>query len=394
MATQPRIEDNPIVKEFIELVTTYSASGDERKIADLLIRKLKEIGCVDIYEDDAGKHYGGNTGNIHATLPGTMPGSILFAAHMDRGEIMMVNGARPPIRPVINEKEGRIETDGTTLLAGDDIAGVVAILDALRRLKASGKPHANFEVLFSASEEDAAKGSLYADYSRIKSKIAYALDSNGAMGKISSGFPSGAKMSVELIGRGAHYGSAPERGINAATAAAKIMLNIKQGTIDENTESNFAVLHAGEEATYGICDYAVIKGQAQSQIHQHLLDYIEYFKRFCKVSMEYTGIQLKFWDKVYYYAYKTPDDAGSVRLASKVLTDMGKKPFTMNVKACYDSNNFVLHGIDSVALGMGYYFNHSKNEYMSLPQLLENGEFIKNIVLEYSNNRDLYEKKA
>jgi len=31
---------------------------------------------------------------------------------------------------------------------------------------------------------------------------------------------------------------------------------------------------------------------------------------------------------------------------------------------------------------------------MSIPQLLENGEFIKNIVLEYSNNRELYERKA
>jgi di/tripeptidase len=152
------------------------------------------------------------------------------------------------------------------------------------------------------------------------------------------------------------------------------------------------LMHAGEEATYGICDYAVIKGQAQSQVHQELLDYIDYFERFCRASVELTGIQLKFWHKVYYYAHKTPDDAGSVRLAWKVLSDMGKKPFTMNVKACYDSNNFVLHGIDSAALGMGYYFNHSKNEYMSISQLLQNGELIANIVLEYSNNRALYEK--
>ncbi len=392
MESQNNIENHPLVKEFIEIATTYSASGDERKVADLLIKKLGEIGCVDIHEDDAGKKLGGNTGNVHATLPGTLPGSILFAAHMDRGEIMMVDGARPPIRPVVNAKEDRIETDGTTLLAGDDIAGIMAILDALRRLKASGKPHASVEVFFSVSEEDAAKGSLYADYSRVKSKIAYALDSNGAMGKISSGFTSGAKLSVELIGRGAHYGSAPERGINAALAAAKILYTIKQGVINEKTESNFPVLHAGEEATYGICDYAVIKGQAQSHAHQELLDYIQYFERFCRASVEYTGIQLKFWHQIYYYGHKVPDDAGSVRLAWKVLSDMGKKPFTMNVKACYDSNNFILHGIDSVALGMGYYFNHSKNEYMSISQLLQNGELIANIVLEYSNNRALYEK--
>ncbi len=385
-------KEKQLVDEFIELVTTYSASGDERLVADILLKKLDEIGCIDIFEDDAGKAFEGNTGNIHATFPGTLPGSILFAAHMDRGEIMMENGVRPSIKPIINEEEDRIETDGTTLLAADDIAGVVAILDGIRRLKESGLPHSNIEVLFTVSEEDAAQGSLNADYSKIKSKLAYAMDSNGAMGKISSGGPSGAKMSVEFIGRGAHYGSAPERGINAAMAAAKVLVNIRQGQVDDYTVCNYPVLHAGEEATYGICDYAIIKGQVQSQQHQNMLDYLDYFERFCRASVEGTGIKLKFWHEIYYKAFKTPDDAGSVRLARKVLIDMGKEPYTMDVKACLDSHNFVQNGIDSVAVGMGYYFNHSKNEYMSLSQLFENGEFIKNIVLEYSKNPSAYEK--
>lgn len=392
MKNHGKIESNPVVKEFLELVSTYSASGNERQIADILVKKLKEIGCVDIYEDDAGKQFGGNTGNIHAVLPGTLCGSILFAAHMDRGEIMSVDGKQPSIQPIINEPEGRIETDGTTLLAADDVAGLVAILDGLRRLRTSAKPHCNVEVFFSVSEEDATKGSLHADYSRIHSKIGYAMDSNGAMGKISSGGPSGAKMSVEVIGRGAHYGSAPERGINAATAAAKILLGIKQGQVDDCTVSNFPVLHAGDDATYGICDYAIIKGQAQSQIHQNLLDYLDYFEKFCKETVAGDGIELKFWHEVYYEAFKTPDNAPSVRLASKVLRDMGCEPYTMDVKACLDSHHFVRHGIDSVALGMGYYFNHSKAEYMSLSQLIENGAFIKNVVLEYSDNPAIYER--
>lgn len=284
--------DHPAVQEFIEFVTVHSASRNERAVADLLLTKLRELGCTDIYEDTAGDLLGGNTGNIHGILPGTLPGSLLFCAHMDRGEILSVCDREPVIRPRL--QDGRICSDGTTLLAADDVAGIVAILNGLRLLKASSIPHCNVEVLFTVCEEDCALGSCHADYSRIRSRLAYAMDSNSDIGRIVNRAPSGSKLEVELFGRGAHYGSAPENGIDAALAAAKILSGIRQGHLDRETFANFPVLHAGGEATYGICEYAVIKGQVQSYDRKKLQDYIEYFMDFCRTQTEQAGIQLRF----------------------------------------------------------------------------------------------------
>ena len=124
------MESNAMVNEFFELVQLDAASLNERAVADAILNKLKGFDCR-VFEDDAGTILGGNTGNIYAIFDGELEGSVLFGAHMDR----VANGIG--IKPQI--KDGRIVSDGTTILAADDIAGVVALLDGIRRIKASGK---------------------------------------------------------------------------------------------------------------------------------------------------------------------------------------------------------------------------------------------------------------
>ncbi|MGI6029003.1 MAG: M20/M25/M40 family metallo-hydrolase [Candidatus Heteroscillospira sp.] len=373
-----------IIEEFIQLVTTFSASRNERAVADLLLAKLRDIGCEDVYEDSAGEAIGGNAGNIHGTLRGSLPGSLLFCAHMDRGEILSPGGIKPDIQ------EDKIYSDGSTILAADDVAGIVTILAALRELKASGKNHCSVEVLFTVCEEDCVQGSYHADYSRIRSRLAYAMDSNGAVGRIVRAAPSGASLKVELFGRGAHYGSAPENGIDASLPAARILLALKQGAADDDTVANFPVLHAGREATYGICEYAVIQGQVQSYSHRKLLDYIRYFEELCRSVTQGTGLELKFDDQVLYEHFEVSENSTAVKLAFKSLRDLGAEPYTEFGKACLDSHNFNAHGIQSVALAMGYRLNHSNREYQEIHQLIKNTRLIQQIVLEYSNNREEY----
>ena len=115
-----------ILSDFMEMVTVDAISYDERKVADICLKKLHELGCTDIYEDNAGEKVGGNTGNIFARFPGTLPGSILFSAHMDR----MPQGFG--IEPVI--ENGVVSTKGDTILAADDLGGIAAIFDGIRKL--------------------------------------------------------------------------------------------------------------------------------------------------------------------------------------------------------------------------------------------------------------------
>ena len=72
-----------IIEDFKQLVSFDSISFHERKTADWLIERLQKMG-FSVEEDDAGSHYGGDTGNLYAVLDGTLPGDpVIFCAHMD-----------------------------------------------------------------------------------------------------------------------------------------------------------------------------------------------------------------------------------------------------------------------------------------------------------------------
>lgn len=123
------MDQQRIIEEFKELVSIEVYSRKERAIADVLKKKLTDLGLT-VTEDGAGEILGGDTGNLYAVLPGDPSiEPVLFSAHMDR----VANNGH--ISPVINEEEGIIHSDGKTILAGDDIGGVCAILAMLRTVQ-------------------------------------------------------------------------------------------------------------------------------------------------------------------------------------------------------------------------------------------------------------------
>lgn len=141
------MDQKRIIDEFKELVSIEVHSRDERRIADVLKEKLTALGLT-VTEDKAGEVLGGNAGNLYAQLPASTDGEpVLFSAHMDRV------GNHGHIVPLVKEEEGKIVSDGTSILAGDDIGGVAAILAMLREVKEKQIPHGLIEVAFSVCEE-------------------------------------------------------------------------------------------------------------------------------------------------------------------------------------------------------------------------------------------------
>ena len=160
-----------ILDEFMKLVGISSPTGDERRMADTLKQKLFEIGC-EVQEDDAGRALGGTAGNVIARLKGEGGRPVLLSAHMDRvpngdGIICRVDG-------------DRIVSAGDTILAADDVSGICAILDGLRRVVKSGRPHGGVEIVFTVHEERLAMGGKFLDYNLISARNAYCFDSQAA----------------------------------------------------------------------------------------------------------------------------------------------------------------------------------------------------------------------
>jgi len=120
--------------EFLDLVSISSLSKREGAIARRLETILKGMGAT-LEVDDAGEKVGGETGNLLARFAGTKPGAspFLLSAHMD---------TVGPAEKIRVQVEGDIvRTDRTTVLGGDDKAGIVAIFEAIRILREKSIPH-------------------------------------------------------------------------------------------------------------------------------------------------------------------------------------------------------------------------------------------------------------
>lgn len=100
----------------------------------------------------------------------------------------------------------KITSDGTTILAADDVSGIVSILEGVRRIRESGLEHCDVEIVFTACEEKLATGGKHLDYSLIHAKHAYCLDSPGHTGRIINAAPSKVQFFVDVDGKAAHAG--------------------------------------------------------------------------------------------------------------------------------------------------------------------------------------------
>ena len=363
-----------ILEEFLELVQIDSDSLFERNMADALIAKLKEIGC-EVWEDKQMiNEIGGNAGNIYAVLEGTVPKAILFSAHMDR-----VSNGRG-IKPVI--ADGKITAQGT-ILAADDVSGIAAIIDGLRRVKQLDKPHPRIEVLFTVCEEKFVTGSRYINYDRITAKEAYVLDSPGRIGRVINGAPAKARISFEVTGKNAHAGNAPEQGINAVMAAAKALVKLPDGRLDFESTANYSMFEA-QGVSNVVNAHAAVSGEARSRNNEKLEAYIKNVEKVCKETADETGAEFKVNIIRDYRSFLVPTASCCIQRAGRVFDKMG---IEMRVEAGgggMDANRLNEHGITAVGLATGYTRNHTPLEELQVEDLLRSGEMVEKLVFEFA----------
>ena len=179
---QSEVQPDRLIEEFLELVQVDSISGKERQLADLLIRKLTDLG-LEVREDEAGSAVNSNTGNIIGRLPGSGRGPvIMLCAHMDTVEPGL------GVKPVL--ADGVIRSAGDTVLGADDKAGIATILEVLRIVREHSFEHGGLEVVFTIWEEGGMFGAKNLQYNQLKARYGFVLDSDGVPGTIIQGaFP-------------------------------------------------------------------------------------------------------------------------------------------------------------------------------------------------------------
>ncbi|MEA3172158.1 MAG: glutamate carboxypeptidase, partial [Pseudomonas sp.] len=240
------------------LVNIDSGSGYEpglTQVRDIAVDELKQLGfSIELVPDKAA-----NNSHVIATLKGTGKARILLMAHMDT---VFKEGSAAE-RP-FHIKDGRAYGPGVM----DDKGGIVAGIYALKVLKNQGfKDYANITFLLDASEETGSEAASELIRNTAKS---HDVTLNLEPGRPADGLVVWRKGSatavVEVKGKAAHAGVAPELGRNAAMEAAHQILQLgKLGDEEKKTTINFTVIKAGDR-TNVIPDQATAKADVRAAL--------------------------------------------------------------------------------------------------------------------------------
>ena len=359
--------------EFAELVAIDSESLSERKMADCLTARLRKEGYR-TEEDDAGKRLGGNAGNLFAALPGELPGPpLLFSAHMDT--VSPGKGKR-----AVFHRDGRVTSAGDTVLGGDDILGIVQILEGIRAVREAGLPHRDIEILFPVAEELYGLGSALFDYKKSRAREAYVLDFSGPTGKASLSAPSILSFEAEVRGKAAHAGFEAEKGIHAINRMSRAVAALPQGRLDEETVRNIGLIRGGR-ATNIVPDLCVCSGEVRSWTHKKALEAADEVET---IFREHAGpeAEVSVRVRIHLEAYRISPEEEVVRRFLRAAEKTGLKPELTKTFGGSDNNNFVLHGIRGIVLSCGMYRGHSLEEYTTKEDMKKGAELVAALITE------------
>jgi tripeptide aminopeptidase len=358
-----------IVNEFLKYIGIDSLTKAEGEFAGFISEELVDLGA-EVYIDNAGEQVGSDTGNVIAKFKGTIDRQpIMFSSHMDT--VSPGKGIKPVIRDNI------IYSDGTTILGGDDKAGIAAVIEAIRCLQENNIEHGPIEIVFSIAEEGGLLGAKNLDYSKIESKLAFVLDSSGSPGQIVIKGPAQDKIDVKIIGKPAHAGVSPEEGISAIQVAASAISRMKLLRIDEETTANIGSINGGI-ATNIVCPEIIIKAEARSlnsgKLDAQTVHMIACFKQ----AAEEFGAKLEVETSRSYSELVIDENDEIVNIVRKACENVGLKASTVSTGGGSDTNVLNGKGIKSVNLGIGAKKPHTLEEYLRIEDLVN----ISGIVIE------------
>ena len=226
-----------VLELFLELAAVPSPPGEERAVADRVIRYLRDCG-LEPDEDDAGASVGSTAGNVFTRLEPTAAGERVFlCAHFD---------TVPPtdtIEPVV--EDGIVRNAQPTILGSDNKAAIAVMLEATRRILSENRRHAGLELVFTPKEEVGLLGAFAFDHERLAARTGYVYDQAAAIGEVILGAPSAQQIEITFHGRAAHAGMYPEEGRSAIAAAARAISEMRLGRIDEETTANVGTISGG-----------------------------------------------------------------------------------------------------------------------------------------------------
>jgi tripeptide aminopeptidase len=401
------VDVNAAIGRLLRFLAVEGVTGREKAIGDTVAAALVEAGVPKsaIRHDDANEKISlpTETGNLIATLPGTQPGPrVLFMTHLDT--VPLAAGA-VPVR-----KGDRVVPAGRTALGGDNRTGCAVLVTLAATLLKHKLPHPPLTLLFTVREESGLHGARHVDPADLGSPaMGFNFDGRSAS-DVTIGAVGAERWEVDILGKAAHAGVAPEQGISAtAVASIAIATAVRLGwfgKIVKDSEklgeslksrrrgaenkrarsrevlrgtSNVGVFggrdgRSAGDATNVVTDYVHIHGESRSHDARFAkaitAAYREAFRAAETQVRDDRGrtAKVKFSARLDYHPFRLKETAPVVRHASRAVEAIGSRSKTKIANGGLDANWLVRRKIPTVTLGAGQNAIHTVDEFVDLTE--------------------------
>ena len=337
-----------------------SPSGDERAVADVVTRYLRDCG-LEVDEDATGPEIGSTMGNLFVSLAPTAAGTpIFFCAHLDTVP------ATAPIEPVV--ADGFVRNAAGTILGADDKAAVAVMLEATRRIVAENRPHAGVELLFTAREEVGLEGAFAFDHTRLRARLGYVYDQAAPIGTVILGAPSSRALEVTFHGRASHAGMYPDEGRSAILAAARAISEFRLGRVYDDSTANVGTISGGT-ATNIVPEWCTFEAEARSHDEGKLADLIGEMQNAITFAATIVDCEVETRSRKSYRGYRFTKTDPAVALAARALASCGYEVVYDRSGGAADANVFNERGLKCVNLANGMASIHTPDERIAVADL-------------------------
>lgn len=386
--------------------TTYPSSANQRELAEFLVEEMRILGLVNVHMNDYGVVYG--------TIPSNNnhQGDVIgLIAHMDTspdasgeninpqiirnydGENIILHDdmiLNPQEFPDLLKVKGHdiITTDGTTLLGGDDKAGIAIIMSMAEYMyKHPEFKHNDIQIAFTPDEE-IGKGTKHFDLDVFQADYAYTID-GGSIEELYFENFNAYSVTVDILGKSIHPGNAKNKMINSLMVAKEfdnMLPNHKRPEFTEGYEGFHHLNHM-----HGTCEKThleyIVRNHSFTEIKKQLND----FTRIQSYLNSYYGSELvNLTINEQYLNMKdviidTPEIVEQVEIA---MQDIGLTPFVVPIRGGTDGARLSYKGLPCPNLGTGGFNCHGPYEFVSITMMKKGVELLLRLIRNNVYNKE------
>lgn len=367
----------------------YPSSPGQLELGKLLVEQMQAMGIEDAAQDQ--------WGIVMGTIPGNVPGApvVAFNSHVDTSPETTGNQVQPNVIENFDGKDivlsgdpskvitaadcpelpgaaGKtiITTDGTTLLGGDDKAGVAIIMELANHLIENPDLNRGDVRIFFTCDEEIGHGVDHVDIEKVNATVCYNFDGGGQNDIDQETFSADMAL-ISFTGVNIHPALAKDKMVNASRAAGQFLARMPMDLSPERTDGRDGFLHPyvieGGVAKASL--KVLIRDFDTTQLTAHA-DVLKSIAAEVETACPGTVIDIQIIEQYRNMADGLVNEPRAVQYAIEAHQALGRDCQTTIVRGGTDGSRLTELGLPTPNLSSGQHNIHSPLEWACLDEMV------------------------